>query len=36
MKKIVFGFLVVLSQVAYSQTKNFGDFSSVKGMIELM
>ena len=31
MKKIVFGFLVVLSQVAYSQTsKNFGDFSSVK------
>ena len=31
MKKIVFGFFVVLSQVAYSQTsKNFGDFSSVK------
>lgn len=31
MKKIVFGFLVVLSQVAYSQTsKKFGDFSSVK------
>ena len=31
MKKIVFGFLVVLSQVAYSQiTKNFGDFNSVK------
>ena len=31
MKKIVFGFLVVLSQVVYSQTsKNFGDFSSVK------
>ena len=31
MKKIIFGFLVVLSQVAYSQTsKNFGDFSAVK------
>lgn len=31
MKKIIFGFFVVLSQVAYSQTsKNFGDFSSVK------
>ena len=31
MKKIIFGFLVVLSQVAYSQiTKNFGDFNSVK------
>ena len=31
MKKIFFGFFVVLSQVAYSQTsKNFGDFNSVK------
>lgn len=31
MKKIIFGFFVVLSQVAYSQTsKNFGDFNSVK------
>lgn len=31
MKKIIFGVLIVLSQVAYSQTsKNFGDFSSVK------
>ncbi len=31
MKKIIFGFFVVLSQVAYSQiSKNFGDFNSVK------
>jgi len=31
MKKIIFGFLIVLVQLAYSQTtKNFGDFSSVK------
>lgn len=31
MKKIIFGVLIVLSQIAYSQTsKNFGDFSSVK------
>ena len=31
MKKIIFSFLVLLVQVAYSQTsKNFGDFSAVK------
>lgn len=31
MKKIVFGFLIVFAQLAYSQiTKNFGDFNSVK------
>ena len=31
MKKIIFGFLIVFAQLAYSQiTKNFGDFSSVK------
>lgn len=31
MKKIIFGFFIVLSQVAYSQiSKNFGDFNSVK------
>ena len=31
MKKIIFGFLIVFAQLAYSQiTKNFGDFNSVK------
>lgn len=31
MKKLIFGFLLVLVQIAYSQTsKNFGDFNSVK------
>ena len=31
MNKIIFSFLVLLVQVAYSQTsKNFGDFSAVK------
>ena len=31
MKKIIFGFLIVFVQLAYSQiTKNFGDFNSVK------
>ncbi len=31
MNKIIFSFLVLLDQVAYSQTsKNFGDFSAVK------
>ena len=36
MKKIIFGFLIVFAQLAYSQiTKNFGDFSSVKAYVRI-